>query len=231
MQPYCFPYIGYFQLVNAVETFIFLDDVSFIKQGWINRNRILINGEPGWIIFPCQKISSYKSIKDTKLLGNESWKNKELRKIELAYRRAPFFGEVMPLLEKCFFCGHDDIASFASFGVIEVMNYLGTKPQFMWTSETFGETLELGGAERLIAILRQNNAEMYVNPIGGKSIYSRDEFERAGIELRFLKSDETIQYRQFREDNFVPWLSIIDVLMFNERKAVRSLLSKFSLVE
>jgi len=230
MQPYCFPYIGYFQLVNAVETFVFLDDVNYIKRGWINRNRILINGEPNWINIPCRKISQNRMIKDTQVLVDDTWKYKELKKIELAYRRAPFYHEVISLLQKCFFSGQVDIASFASFSVMEVVNYLGRGPKFMWSSREFGDTQHLKGSDRLIEIAKRVGAEFYINPIGGTELYSREKFEKAGIQLRFLKSNEDIRYPQFREDTFVPWLSIIDVLMFNQRDAVSSLLSRYDLV-
>lgn len=222
MQPYFFPYITYFQLIHSVDKFVFYDDVNFIKNGWINRNRILINGAPAYLTISLKAASSFKLIKDTRISDN---RHKLQKSVEIAYRRAPFFPQVMPLIENCLKIESDCICDIAIASIQQVCSYLDIHKVFARSSEEYGESRILKKAERLKEICKINRALAYHNLPGGTPLYPRSDFKEADIELRFIRSEPFI-YRQFK-DNFVPQLSILDVLMFNSVATVRSFLEGY----
>lgn len=213
MQPYLFPYIGYFQLVASVDKFVFYDDVQFIKGGWINRNYILENGENKQLItLHLEASSSNKKINEIRVKDNSS---KLLKTIELNYCKAPFFENVFPFIEEVFSQSswNPYISEIASLSVRKTAEYLGMSTVFENSSFHYSETINLGRVKRLTQICRIEKAEIYTNPFGGKNLYTKEEFQNEGIKLYFIKPGN-IQYVQFKE-KFVPNLSIIDVIMFN----------------
>lgn len=229
MQPYSFPYIGYFQLLNAVDTFVFYDDVSFIKKGFINRNSILVNNKRNQFVIPCQGISQNKRIDEIQLSFNEKSRHKFLKTISLAYRRAPHFEIIYPILEDFIKDqSMETISEFAMSSVKLISKFLNISTQFRHSSRDHSQTLGLNKTERLIAICKEENASIYMNPIGGIELYDKSDFDEHGICLKFHKSN-IITYQQFDHD-FVNWLSIIDVLMFNSKKEISIMLNDYELV-
>ena len=228
MQPYFMPYIGYFQMVYAVDAFVFYDDVNYIKQGWINRNRILINGESRFITVPLIQAGSFKMIKDTEIDYRRNELVKLLKAIELAYKKAPFFEEIFPLTAQILEKEYTNIAELAKESIVRVSDYLSITTRFYTSSTDFPESRGLDKAERLQAICKKINAEKYINAIGGQELYSKEEFFKEVIQLQFIKS-LPIAYKQFGNE-FVPWLSILDVLMFNSKEEVKKMLTQFELV-
>jgi hypothetical protein len=224
MQPYLFPYLGYFQLMHAVDRFVIYDDVAFIKQGWVNRNRMLVNGRASFFSVPVKHASSFTLIRDTAIDDgpqNRRWAEKLLKTFDNAYRRAPEFARVFPLIEAVFALKTSRVAAVAVVSLKAVADFLEIRTACVDTSSVYGNA-HLKGEERVVAICRAESATEYVNAIGGRDLYSRERFEAAGVRLRFIEP-RPIEYRQFK-DPFVPWLSIIDVLMFNPRDEVRGML-------
>jgi hypothetical protein len=225
MQPYLFPYIGYFQLMHAVDRFVVYDDVAFIKQGWVNRNRILINGRPSYFTVPIKHASSFALIRDTLVDDDQQrarWIEKTLKTFDNAYRRAPQFAHVFPLIETVLRKPTNRVAELAVASLKAVAGLLEIGTEWVDSSTLYGNA-QLSGEERVLAICLADRATDYVNASGGRELYDRDRFEAAGLRLHFLQPRQ-IEYRQFN-DPFVPWLSIIDVLMFNPIETVRSFLS------
>lgn len=210
MQPYLFPYLGYFQLINAVDVFIFYDDVNFINRGWINRNRIVINNKANYFTVQLSNASQNKLIKNIEFLDN---RKKILKTIELAYKKAPFFDRVFPIIEECLNYETNKISELAIFSIIKICEYMGMKREFVKSSEKFFQTKGLAKEERLIEICKLSGADTYINAIGGMQLYSKETFYEHGIKLLFLKS-KPFEYKQLTKE-FIPNLSIIDVLMFN----------------
>jgi len=230
MQPYLFPYIGYFQLIHAVDTFVIYDDVTFIKQGWIGRNRILINGQAAFFNVPVKHASSFMLIRDTLLDDHpphRRWIDKLLKTFESAYRRAPQFGRVFPLLEAVFTRETARVADLAVGSLKTVADFLEIRTPCVETSTVYGNA-HLKGEARVLEICRAERASEYVNASGGRALYSRDRFEAQGVALRFLQP-RPLEYPQFKPP-FVPWLSIVDVLMFNPRETVQEFLDRYDLV-
>ncbi len=227
MQPYIFPYIGYFQLVNEVDRFIFYNDVNFIKKGWIHRNRLLLNGSDFLFTIPCAEVSQNKRICDIKVAFDQKEKSKLLATIRQAYKGAPFFEEIYPLVEGIILKEVAFIDELAVHSVKEISNFLGLSTAFGTSKDQYGDD-NLKREERLIDICLKEGIHSYINPIGGQEIYTKEYFRERGIDLKFLKP-VAVTYKQF-ENDFVPWLSIIDVLMFNDRGEILKFLKNFELV-
>ena len=226
MQPYFMPYIGYFQLIHAADKFIMYDDVSFIKQGWINRNTILLNSQPHVFSIPVNNISSNRKISDTEISYKVKWKEKFLKTIMHGYKKAPFFNEIYQLLETILSVDEKYISRIAVKSITYVAAYLRLNTEIIETSAGYNNSIS--SQERLLEICNLEKATEYINPIGGMTLYSKDAFKKAGINLHFLKPyAET--YRQFN-DAFIPWLSIIDVMMFNGPEKICSMLNRYELV-
>jgi hypothetical protein len=229
MQPYFFPYIGYFQLLHAIDKFVVYDDVAFIKQGWINRNRILINGQPSYLTVPLRQASSFRLIQEIEVddgAQNRQWQARLLKTVANAYRRAPEFGHVFPLIESVLMDGAGRMAELALRSLRAVARHLDLHPQWVESSSAYANA-GMSGQDRVLAICGAERASEYINAAGGAELYSPEAFAQAGVRLRFLQP-ERVEYRQFGAP-FVPWLSIIDVLMFNSPAAVRALLERYQL--
>jgi hypothetical protein len=225
MQPYFFPYIGYFQLVNVVDDFVFYDDVNYIKGGWVNRNRILSNSESIYFNMPLSGSSPNQLINEIKVGAIDK---KLLKTIEMAYKRAPNYEEVSELVKTVLSTQSDRLVDFCENSIKAVACYLGLNTAFHKSSIEFSDSKGLDKAERLINISKKLNSKVYINASGGKDLYEKEVFIREGIELFFLNTDSDIIYKQFNND-FNPWLSIIDVLMFNSREEVLLFLDKYHL--
>ncbi|GAB3971082.1 WbqC family protein [Spirosoma terrae] len=227
MQPYFLPYIGYMQLMSAVDKFILYDDVAFINRGWINRNRLLINGQEHLFTIPLKDASQNKLINEVHLADDPKWRSKLLKTIDQGYRKAPYYGTVMPLTEKIINFTTDSIAELIHASLVELNQYLGLTTQLIASSSIYNNT-HLKAQERILAICQQEKASHYINPIGGIELYNKSTFVEAGINLSFIQS-KRVMYPQFKNE-FIPWLSILDVLMFNDVPDVRKLLEEYELV-
>ncbi|MBZ0098631.1 MAG: WbqC family protein [Taibaiella sp.] len=228
MQPYVFPYIGYFQLIYASEIFVFYDDVSYINKGWINRNRVLLNGKDHMITVPCQNASQNRLIKDIKLADDDKAIKKLLMTISAAYSKAPEYSSTFPIIENIFHSGCDTISELAITSTRQVCRYLGIASEFKTSSESYSGNIELKKADRLIDICNKEKKKNYINPEGGRAIYTKEYYAERGINLHFLIPQKK-DYNQFGAE-FVPWLSIIDVLMFNKPQTiVEALLPAYTL--
>lgn len=227
MQPYFFPYIGYWQLINAVDKFVIYDDVNFIKKGWINRNRIVVSGKLQYINLPVKAISQNKFINEHEIEQNERINRKTLMCIEASYRRAPYFNDVYPIVSHILLSKETNLVAYLENTFHEIANYLEINTEFVLSSN-IEKDCSLKGEDKIIEICNRLKAQEYYNAIGGMSLYSKERFEHEKIALYFLEANEIV-YKQF-EKEFQPNLSIIDVLMFNSKAEVQEMLSNFKLI-
>lgn len=230
MQPYLFPYPGYFQLISAADKFVIYDDVSFIKQGWINRNYILLNRSKYLFTIPVQNISSNAHINQTVISDRPfNWEDKLLQTILQAYKKAPFFHEVFPIIESVIRGSSGKaISKVAKESVISVMKYLSVKTALVQSSKGYNND-HLKNEERVIDICLKENAHTYINAIGGIELYKPHHFAENKISLQFLKS-KVENYQQFGNE-FINGLSIIDALMFNSPyKISKEILPSYTLI-
>ncbi|MEJ5994828.1 WbqC family protein [Pedobacter sp. Du54] len=228
MQPYFLPYIGYFQLISAVDKFVIYDNIQFTKKGWINRNRILVNGKDETISLPLKKDSDFLDVYERVIASSffESEKAKLLRKIEAAYRKALMFQTVFPIVEEIFNYNNPNLFEFIHHSVVRICSYLDINTEIV-ISSTIPTDSSLKSQGKVLAICQQLNATKYINAIGGKELYSKEEFQDRSIVLQFLRANE-IEYKQFG-DNFIPFLSILDLMMFNTKKKAVEFLNDFTL--
>jgi len=229
MQPYIFPYIGYFQMVNAVDKFVFYDDVNYIKQGWINRNRILVSNKDYLFTVPLKNASSFSLISET-LINEvlfEKWKLKFLQTIQQSYKKAPHFERVFDMLKIFFNSNYVSISEMAIESVKSVSQYLGLNTEFVLASKTY-QNKGMERQERLIDICKTEKANHFINALGGQELYKKEDFQKEGIKLDFIKT-QPITYKQFNNE-FAPWLSIIDVLMFNGKEEIKKMLNMYELI-
>ena len=228
MQPYFFPYLGYWQLMGAVDTYVIYDDVAFIKNGWINRNRILINGAPGYFNLPTVGAGSFVLINAVRLSPEKKLFDKLLKTVDNAYRKAPFFSETMPVVEAIVRCGAVLMSDLLELQIRTIAEHLSMNTRILLSSKDVPKDTELRGENKVLDICANLGATEYYNAIGGTALYDKETFAARNIKLSFLSTDDIV-YRQYRNE-FVPGLSIIDVLMFNGKDTTKVFLKKYSLV-
>lgn len=226
VQPYFFPYIGYWQLINAVDRYVIYDDVNYINRGWINRNRILLNGEPRFINVQMKNASQNKLINEVELHKDDTYTKKLVRTLETCYGRAPYFKVAMPFIESIIKTDETSLARYLELSIRRICEYLSIETEIVVSSQ-ISKNKELKGQERIIDICKGLGAHEYINPIGGQALYSRETFDSCGIKLNF-HCINNIKYRQFTNE-FVPNLSIIDVMMFNDKDTIRRMLTEYEL--
>lgn len=228
MQPYFLPYIGYFQLINAVDVFVVYDNIQFTKKGWFHRNRILVNGTDKMFSVPLKKDSDYLDVAQRELADSfVSESNKIIRKIQASYQKAPYYKEVMPLIEECFQLGSGNLFDFIHTSLKLLTRFFQIDTD-MIISSAIDIDHTLKSQDKVIAICKNLNADIYINAIGGQNLYVPEVFRNERIELRFIKT-KFVEYKQF-DNEFVPWLSIIDVLMFNSMEDVKKNIKEYELV-
>jgi hypothetical protein len=224
MQPYLFPYIGYFQLMNMVDKYVIYDDVQFIKGGWINRNNILIQGEKRLFSIQLDDASPNKMINEIDIKDN--FENFQ-KTITMAYSKAPYFEQVFEAIKKI--CSYNDknLARFIGNSFVEIAKYLDFQTEFIYSS-TLQKDNTLRGQDKVIAICKELGGDQYFNAIGGQELYSRQDFANHGMELKFLKP-HLAEYKQFSNE-FIPGLSFIDIMMFNSPEEVKKMLDDYELI-
>ncbi len=226
MQPYFLPYIGYFQLINAVDKFVILDDVNYINKGWINRNRILVNGKAQLITIPLKEASQNKHISEIELINEINWKFKLLKTFEFNYKKAPNYKDIYPIIESIVLFEETNLSSYIHNSLLQICHYLDINTVIEATSSKY-ENGHLKAAEKIIDICLQENAQIYINPIGGTELYDKLMFEKNEIQLNFMQAERN-EYKQFNYE-FVPWLSMVDILMFNSIDRIMKMLYNFEL--
>ena len=224
MQPYFMPYIGYWQLMTAVDTYVVYDDVNYIKGGWVARNNILLNGQKHMFTIMLNGASPNKLFNEITI--KDDFK-KFSRLIESAYRKAPYYAEVSALLEKIYKYEVKSLGAFMMNSFQVVLDYLEIDTKLILSS-TITKDNSLRGKDKVKHICHLLGADTYYNAIGGQELYDKEDFKADGIALHFVQSNLT-PYAQLGNE-FVPGLSIIDVLMFNSVVTIKNLLKEYSLV-
>ncbi|WP_431066305.1 WbqC family protein [Methylotuvimicrobium sp.] len=226
MQPYFLPYIGYWQLMNAVDQFVVYDNIQFTKRGWINRNRFLLNGKVETFTLPLKKDSDYLDVRERYLKDDFYVEAKKLiRRFEAAYKIAPYYKEGIEILEKCLFYEENNLFKFIFNSIQVIKSYIGIETRLVISSEISIDH-RLRSSDKVKAICNNLGANCYVNPIGGIALYDKNDFNKSNITLKFIQT-HYFSYQQISE-SFVPCLSIIDIIMNCSKFEITSLITKFS---
>ena len=224
MQPYLFPYLGYWQLLAAVDEFVIYDDVNYIKQGYINRNTILANGKGQPISLELKGASSNKLINEIKVGNN---RKKLLKTIVQNYKKSPYYKCVIPVIEDILMNEEENLAIFVGNSIEKIAKYLKIDTKIHYSSE-IDKNCDLRAEAKVLDICKTLQASEYLNAIGGQELYSKENFREHGIKLNFIQT-KTTPYPQFGNE-FIPYLSIIDILMFNDINTISQYLKKFELI-
>jgi len=228
MQPYFFPYLGYFQLINSVDKFVIYDNVEYTKKGWFNRNKLLFNNKVEYFTINLKKDSDCLDVKER--IISSIYFNKEmpkiLRKIEQNYKKAPYFKSVFPFLQKIFEFKDENLFNYILNSIIGVLEYIDVNTEIIVASK-IPVDYQLKNKLRIFEIYRCFQADNYINPIGGGKIYLKNDFKKYGVNLNFLKSNIP-SYKQFGSE-FISYLSIIDVIMFNSPEQINKMLNDYIL--
>ncbi len=228
MQPYFMPYIGYFQLINAVDKFVIYDNIEYSKKAWFNRNKFLMNGKEKLFTIPLKKDSDFLNV-DKRFLSENSLKERKkiILQIQNSYKKAPFFKKIFSILENIFLKEESNLFDFIYNSVIELNKELNIKTEII-KSSNLNINHSLKNVEKVLEINKFFKAKVYINSIGGKVLYKKNVFEQKYINLFFLKTN-IIEYKQFN-NTFVPYLSIIDIMMFNSSEKINEMLNNFELL-
>jgi WbqC-like protein len=227
MQPYFLPYIGYFQLIAAVNLFIVYDNIKYTKKGWINRNRFLCNGRDEMFSLPLKGGSDLLDIRERKLASDFNC-DKLVNQLVGTYRKAPYFEHAFPLIEQILRQKEQNLFQFLYRSINLVCQHIGITTDIRISSDVPIDHA-LKNQDKVLALCEAVGTNVYVNAIGGIDLYSKEDFRSHRIELKFIRSKPFV-YRQFGNE-FVPWLSIVDVLMFNSRETIReSVHSNYELI-
>lgn len=223
MQPYFMPYIGYFQLANAVDKFIVYDNIQYSKKGWINRNRILLNDKETIMTIPLRKASDYLDVVDRELSG--TWtkeRSKLLNQISNSYSKAPEFKNVFSVVEGIVCHEDTNLFGFIHNSLKQLFKYMKIETPIVVSSSINVDT-GLKGKDRVIGLCLAMGAREYINPVGGMELYNKEEFLESGVKLSFHRIG-AVKYKQQRAE-FIPHLSILDVLMYNSAEAIDDFLN------
>lgn len=227
MQPYVFPYVGYFSLVQACDRFVFFDDVNHRPRGWVHRNRILLGGRDHLFTVPLAGASQNGWIVDTRLHDLAAFRRSFISLLQQAYRRAPHHDAGMDYVEQVLAADCTTIAELGQRSVELACRRIGLERPFLCASQAFAVSRGIGRSERLMAITRALGATRYVNSIGGRALYEPGDFEAHGLELAFVEP-QLRPYAQVGAQAFVPGLSIIDLFMHLDATEVRRHVAAFS---
>lgn len=229
MQPYFLPYIGYFQLMGAVDRFVLYDDVAFITRGWINRNRLLIQGAPWRFTLPLANASQNLTIREIRVADSIlNWRRDFFKTLHHAYGKAPYYTETLELIQECLQCSSTFLIDWLQHALSRLSFALELRTELTRNSEA--ETPPgLKGQERILAICSREGACIYRNAFNGQSLYDPLVFAERGLTLQFMQA-RIAPYPQFGAP-FVPCLSIVDILMFNGRAGTISHLNNYDLIE
>lgn len=226
MQPYFLPYIGYWQLINAVDTFVIYDNIKYTKRGWFNRNRYLLNGKDALFSINIKNDSDNKNVGE-RFLASDYNRAKLIAKFQNAYSNAPMKNEIVPLLSEIINCQDENLFSYIYNSVVKICEYLEIKTKII-ISSSVNIDHSLKSENKVLAICNTLGASVYINSIGGIELYSKEKFREQGVELKFIKP-KSVEYKQF-PNVFVPNLSIIDVMMFNSKETIKLFLEEYDLL-
>lgn len=212
MQPYFLPYFGYFQLISETNHFLLHDDLQYTKKGWINRNRFLLNNHSNIFTVATEK-NAHTYLVGEKKVSEQFCRIALLRKFFSAYKKAPYFKKHFPIIEEIVLFENNFLFQYIEHSIFKICKLLEINTNILRPS-----SLHLGshlkGEDRVITICQKKGATEYINSANGKNLYSKERFRFHGIHLSFI-NPERLEYVQY-ENHFVPNLSIIDPLMFND---------------
>lgn len=230
MQPYLFPYIGYYSLIKNSDHFVFFDTPQYIRKGWINRNRILsCSNEPIFFTVPIKKCSRNTAINAVYINDSMSWKEKIYGQLSIYKNKAPYYDDTLELIKTVLESEEKSMSELAINSIKITSEYLGIDKKFDVFSEMGMNDIQVDAPDEwALYITKRMGYDTYINPPGGKEFFDSMKYEQEKINLFFLEQ-EVIPYKQIYGD-FIPGLSIIDVLMFCNIDEINDMMNYFKMI-
>lgn len=228
MQPYFFPYIGYFQLIHATDRYIFFDTPQYERRSWMNRNRIInLNEGSTYITVPVIKAPQQTALTDIVINNNSDWRNKIYRQLEVYKKIAPYYNEVIDFVHSVLDKADTSLAELNVHSVVDTCRYIGLDIDWdIFSQMNLEIPTDCAPDEWALEITKATNADEYINAPGGARFFDRSNYETEGIKLQFIQP-EIIPYNQ-RIGRFEPCLSIIDVMMYNSPEEIFNMLAHYA---
>lgn len=227
MQPYFLPYIGYFALINAVDKFVYFDNVQYIRRGWVNRNRVKMKNKWLYITLPIKKAPLSATINEIYIVDDQKAINKIKETIKHGYSKAPNYEIIKKFIFKHISPGLN-LSELNINLTNEICDYLVIKTEMLVSSKILNNN-SMSGTDKIINTCQFLGGHYYVNPIGGLDLYPRKKFQESNIQLGFLKING-ISYSQGQYE-FIPNLSILDVLMWNSKEEINNMLTRYEIIK
>ena len=232
MQPYFFPYLGHFDLINLVDEWIVFDTPQYMRHHWVNRNRVL-HPNAGWqyITVPLRKHPQDTPINQVQIAMENDWRNRILRQLEHYRREAPYYKQVAGFLEECFSEASPNLSETNILTLRKTCQRLGISTPFHVFSQmdlALTEDVE-GPGDWALNISRVVGASEYVNPPGGAALFNESKFTADNIKLTIQAFMNMIY--PCGPYQFEPGLSVLDVMMWNSPEQIKQYLDTCHLGE
>ena len=231
MQPYFFPWLGYFSLIKHADQFILFDPVQFIRHGWIERNRILKQNE-GWLYIkvPLSRHPIQTLIKHVVIDDVQPWRQKLLAQLVTYKKISRRYDEIYALIEVAIAPPFESIVELNRHTLQAVCRYLGFEKELpIWSQMNLTIEQPMAPDEWALNTCKAlGNVDEYWNPPGGQSFFVPTKYEQMGIKLRFHQ--QCLRPYHQRRETFESGLSIIDVIMLNTPEVVNAMLDEYALV-
>ena len=231
MQPYFFPYIGYFSLIKHTDFWVVFDTPQFMRHGWVERNRILKPDGIEWqyVKAPLEKFGQKTAIKDLLIKNTTNWEQKILAQLQHYKKKSPYYQNTLRILEEVFCTRYTSITDLNNKVLEIICKYLSIDFKYVvFSSMDLDTSMVSEPDEWALEISKSLKAEEYINPIGGLEFFDRSKYEKENIKIHFQRQNIK-EYKQLKGE-FVPGLSILDVLMFNSPEEINIMLDDFELV-
>lgn len=219
MQPYFFPYLGYFQLIDAVDVYVNLDHVSFMKRSYMTRN--VLKSDTAFQV-RVKGGSQNKNCRQVMVDFSENYLSNTFKTIHHLYGKSPHYQRVLDEVLLPVMVEKDLSISEWNINIIKrICGYLDIQTEIIDTSFNF-DHLELKREEGLKVIVHQLNGDHYINAIGGQELYDKADFKKDGIDLQFIQMEElAVEHR---------YASILDLMMNYDVDFLKVELKKYTLI-
>ena len=217
IQPAFLPWIGYFEIINKSDNFVFLDNVQYVKRSWVNRNYISQKDKKILISLPVKtKLKYYQKINEVELYDFKTTRKKHLNTFTHVYRRSINFSNYFPFINEIYSnTNSNNLSDFLINSLIKISDLIGINTKFYKASQLNLKSIEPN--ERIIEICKKLDVKNYFSGPSAKNYIDNKLFANNDIKLSFIKYKEENMYNQYQNKNFLDKMSIIDYI-FNNKK-------------
>lgn len=231
MQPYFFPYPGYFSLIKATNKWIVFDTPQYANYSWMNRNRIINCNDDNWMYFivPLKKRPLRTSINSIVIQNEVNWKEKIISQLGYYKKHAPYYNHVVEFLRETLTSEFVKLSDLNIHTLKATCKYIGIDFNYEIYSEMNLQIEDIHAPDEWgLNICKAMGVSKFINPERGQNFIDRQKYLNEKVDIKFLEYRYP-DYDQKMEE-FIPGLSIIDAMMFNSPKELKVILEDYKLV-